>query len=53
MTKSYTFFQILKNLENLLGGEPMPKKKWGKAFVKKKKIKIGPKSHLNVLKRLF
>ena len=37
MTKSYTFFQILKNLENLLGGEPMPPKKWGKALVKKKK----------------
>ena len=37
LTKSYTFFQILKNLENLLGGEPMPKKKWGKAFVKKAK----------------
>ena len=39
MTKSYTFFQILKNLENLLGGEPMPPKKWGKA----KKPKIGLK----------
>ena len=57
LTKSYTSCYSLKNLRILLGGEPMPKKKWGKAFVKKKKkkkkIKIGPKSHLNVLKRLF
>ena len=56
LTKSYTSCYSLKNLRILLGGEPMPKKKWGKAFVKKKKkkkIKIGPKSHFNVLKGLF
>ena len=36
LTKSYTSCYSLKNLRILLGGEPMPKKKWGKAFVKKK-----------------
>ena len=39
LTKSYTSCYSLKNLRILLGGEPMPKKKWGKAFVKKKKKK--------------
>ena len=57
LTKSYTSCYSLKNLRILLGGEPMPKKKWGKVNVikkkKKKKIKIGPKYHFNVLKGLF
>ena len=38
LTKSYTSCYSLKNLRILLGGEPMPKKKWGKVNVIKKKM---------------
>ena len=35
---SYTSGQMLEKMEiSLGGGEPMPKKKWGKVVVKKKK----------------
>ena len=58
LTKSYTSLHILKKLENLAWWGTYAQKKVGesnfyKKKKKKKKIKIGPKSHLNVLKRLF
>ena len=54
LTKSYTSLHILKKLENLAWWGTYAQKKVGQSKrYKKKKIKIGPKSHFNVLKGLF